>query len=58
MRAGANFLVFESRERGITHWAGRSEYRLRETGDGLRMAAKKVMLVNNDRPLNTLAFLI
>jgi 3-phenylpropionate/cinnamic acid dioxygenase small subunit len=56
--AGANFLIYESRERGVTLWAGRSEYRLRRTDDGLRMAAKKVMLVNNDRPLNTMSFLI
>jgi 3-phenylpropionate/cinnamic acid dioxygenase small subunit len=56
--AGANFAVYESRERGMTVWAGRSEYRLRRTGGTWRMAAKKVVLVNNDRPLNTLAFLI
>lgn len=55
---GANFLVYESRERGVTLWAGRSIYRLRETDDGLRMAYKKIMLVDNDRPLHTLAFLI
>jgi 3-phenylpropionate/cinnamic acid dioxygenase small subunit len=56
--AGANFVVYESRERGITLWAGRTEYRLRREGAGWRMAAKKVFLINNDRPLNTLAFLI
>ena len=55
---GANFLVYESRERGVTLWAGRSEYRLRRTEEGWRMARKKVMLVDNDRPLHTLAFLI
>lgn len=55
---GANFIVYESRERGITLWAGRSEYKLRRTEDGMRMAAKTVYLVNNDRPINTLAFLI
>src|ERR1700704_1896218 len=33
---GANFLVYESRERGVTLWAGRSEYRLRSTGEGRR----------------------
>jgi 3-phenylpropionate/cinnamic acid dioxygenase small subunit len=55
---GANFVVYESREQGIRVWAGRSEYRLRRTGDGLRMARKKVLLVDNDRPLGTLAFLI
>jgi benzoate/toluate 1,2-dioxygenase subunit beta len=56
---GANFLVFESRERGVTQWAGRTEWKLRRAEDnGLRIAYKKVMLVNNDRPLSTLAFLI
>jgi benzoate/toluate 1,2-dioxygenase beta subunit len=55
---GANFLVYESRERGVTLWAGRSEYRLRNTGEGWRMARKKVMLVDNDRPLNTMSFLV
>jgi 3-phenylpropionate/cinnamic acid dioxygenase small subunit len=56
--AGANFIVYESRERGLTLWAGRSAYRLRRDGDRLRMARKTVYLVNNDRPLNTLAFLV
>ncbi|MGH7819468.1 MAG: aromatic-ring-hydroxylating dioxygenase subunit beta, partial [Candidatus Binatia bacterium] len=55
---GANFAVYESREEGIRVWAGRSEYRLRPTAGGLRMAGKKVLLVDNDRPLGTLAFLI
>jgi benzoate/toluate 1,2-dioxygenase subunit beta len=56
--AGANFVVYESRERGVTQWAGRNEYRLRRGEDGLRLVAKKVTLVNNDRPLPTLAFLV
>ncbi len=55
---GANFLVCESRERGTVMWAGRSEYVLRDTADGLRMARKKIILVDNERPLHTLAFLI
>jgi benzoate/toluate 1,2-dioxygenase beta subunit len=55
---GANFVVFESREQEVRAWAGRAEYRLRRTPDGFRMAAKKVFLVDNDRPLATLAFLI
>jgi benzoate/toluate 1,2-dioxygenase subunit beta len=54
----ANFLVYESRDRGVTLWAGRTRYTLRRTEDGLRMARKTVLLVNNDRPLPTLAFLI
>lgn len=58
VRVGANFLVVESRERGVQLWGGRSEYRLRRTAEGLRMSGKKVMLVDNDRALFTLAFLI
>jgi 3-phenylpropionate/cinnamic acid dioxygenase small subunit len=58
IRAGANFLIYESRERGLTLWAGRSEYKLRRAEDGLKMAYKKVLLVNNDRPLNTMSFLV
>ena len=57
VKAGANFIAYESRERGLTVWAGRAEYRLRRTPE-LRMAAKHVFLVNNDRALDTLAFLI
>lgn len=56
--AGANFVIYESRERGVALWAGRAEYRLRRGDDGWRMAAKKVTLVDNDRPLPTLAFLV
>lgn len=56
--AGANFVIYESRERGITTWAGRSEYRLRRSGEELQMARKKVILVGNDRPIYTLAFLV
>lgn len=56
--AGANFVVYESRERGVAPWAGRSEYRLRHSEDGWRMARKKVVLVDNDRALFTLAFLL
>ncbi|MGH7749412.1 MAG: aromatic-ring-hydroxylating dioxygenase subunit beta [Candidatus Dormibacteria bacterium] len=56
--AGANFLVTESRERGVTLWAGRCEYRLRRGEEGWLMAGKTVVLVDGDRPLHTLAFLI
>jgi benzoate/toluate 1,2-dioxygenase subunit beta len=54
---GANFLIYESRDRGTTIWGGRYEYRLRLVDGQWRMARKKVMLVDNDRPLATLAFL-
>jgi len=55
---GANFLIHESRDRGTTLWGGRTEYRLRRVDGAWRMARKKVMLVDNDRALPTLAFLV
>jgi 3-phenylpropionate/cinnamic acid dioxygenase small subunit len=56
--AAANFILAESRERGVELWAGRVVYRLRPAGDELRMAGKQVLLVNRDQPLPTLSFLI
>ncbi|MQA13048.1 MAG: ring-hydroxylating dioxygenase subunit beta [Pseudonocardiaceae bacterium] len=55
---GANFVLVESRERGNQLWAGRTTYRLRVVDGQLRLAYKKVVLVDNDRVLPTLAFLI
>jgi benzoate/toluate 1,2-dioxygenase beta subunit len=55
---GSNFLAVESRERGTQIWAGRCEHRLRLVGGELKLASKKVMLVDSDRALYTLAFLI
>ena len=39
-------------------WAARNEYRLRYVDGELRMAYKKVTLVNNEKALYTLSFLI
>jgi benzoate/toluate 1,2-dioxygenase subunit beta len=58
LEVGANFLVLESRPRGNHLWGGRVTYRLRRQDDELRLAYKKVLLVDNDRPLPTLGFLI
>ena len=58
VRAASNALVFESNARAETVWATRSEYLLRREAGGFRMARKKVMLANNDKPLYTLSFLI
>ena len=55
---GANFALYESRERGVTIWGGRVRYTLRRSEGGLRMARKTVLLVNNDGPLPTMGFLI
>ena len=54
----AAMLTIESRDRGTTVWAGRCEYRLRRIDEELRMSFKKILLVDRDRPLNTLSFLI
>lgn len=54
----ANTMVFESSLRAETVWCTRNEYLLRRAEDGLRMARKKVVLVNNDKALYTLSFLI
>jgi benzoate/toluate 1,2-dioxygenase subunit beta len=58
LEVAANFLVAESRARGNHLWGGRSTYRLRRQDGALRLAYKKVVLVDNDRPLPTLGFLI
>jgi len=58
LEVGANFLVIESRARDTHLWGGRVTYRLRRDGDTLRLVYKKVVLVDNDRPLPTLGFLI
>jgi hypothetical protein len=54
----SNSMVFESSLRDDTIWAARNEYRLRYVDGELRMAYKKVILVNNEKALFTLSFLI
>ncbi len=58
LEVGANFLLLESKARGTHLWGGRSTYRLRRDKAGLRLAYKKVVLVDNDKPLPTLGFMI
>ncbi|MER5538898.1 aromatic-ring-hydroxylating dioxygenase subunit beta [Streptomyces mirabilis] len=58
LTVGANFVLVESRERGNEIWAGRTTYRLRLVDGLLRLAYKKVVLVDRDRALPTLSFLI
>jgi benzoate/toluate 1,2-dioxygenase subunit beta len=55
---GANFLLLESRPRGLQLWGGRTTYRVRRVDGALKLAYKKVVLVNLDEPLPTLGFLI
>ena len=58
LEVGANFVLVESRERGTELWAGRYTYRLRRIEGELRLAYKKVSLVDNAFVLPTLSFLI
>ncbi|MDD5174856.1 MAG: aromatic-ring-hydroxylating dioxygenase subunit beta [Sterolibacterium sp.] len=58
IRVTANAVVYESNARGETVWPSRNEYLLRRVGGELRMSLKKVVLINNDKPLYTLSFLI
>jgi benzoate/toluate 1,2-dioxygenase subunit beta len=58
LEVGANFLVLESRARGTHLWGGRTTYRLRRHDGELRLAYKKVVLVDNGQPIPTLGFLI
>lgn len=50
--------VLESRDRGTTWWVGRVTHRLRRVEGELRMAAKTVVLVDADRALPTMSFLL
>lgn len=58
LQVGANFVLVESRERATETWAGRYTYRLRLVEGELRMAYKKVALVDSAFVLPTLSFLI
>lgn len=58
LEVGANFVAIESRPRGNELWGGRTTYRLRKSGDEIRLVYKKVVLVDNERALPTLGFLI
>lgn len=50
--------IFETNLRGDTMWASRNEYTLRRVGGELKMAYKKVVLINNNKAIYTLSFLI
>lgn len=54
----SNFLVVEARGVQQILWAGQSTYKLRATGNGLKICFKKVVLVNNDQELPSMQFLL
>ena len=51
-------LVIESRARGTHLWGARVTYRLRRIDGSLRLSYKKVVLVDREKPVPTLGFLI
>lgn len=58
---GSNFILTEivaQSTHAMRVWAGRSTHRLRRIDGALKLASKKVVLVNGDEAIPTLAFLI
>jgi 3-phenylpropionate/cinnamic acid dioxygenase small subunit len=55
---GANFVLFEAKERFVETWAGRVTYKIRSVDGELRLAGKTVDLVNAGQPLSSMGFLI
>jgi len=54
----ANFILGIARTHEQQIWMGRSLYDLRPEGEGFRIAAKKVLLINGRREIPLLQFLI
>ncbi|MGQ4618606.1 aromatic-ring-hydroxylating dioxygenase subunit beta [Nocardia sp. R7R-8] len=55
---GANFVLYESKPRGIFTWAGRYTYVLRRVDGELKLARKTVLLVNSAEAIPSMGFLI
>ena len=58
LTVACNTMIFESALRGDIVWASRNEFVLRRDGDDFKIARKKVALVNNDKAIFTLSFLV
>jgi len=54
----SSFFLAESRPHRDSTWIGRTEHRLVRKDGGLQMKQKKVMLVNNNKELPSLGFLL
>jgi 3-phenylpropionate/cinnamic acid dioxygenase small subunit len=54
----STFNVTALRRRRMDTFAGRAIHKLRPVGDSLKLAYKKVLLINNDVVINNLTFLI
>jgi benzoate/toluate 1,2-dioxygenase beta subunit len=60
-RVFCNFVLYEMRVSSTNTmqvWPGRMEYRLRRKSNELKMFFKKVVLINGDSPLPSLAFIL
>jgi 3-phenylpropionate/cinnamic acid dioxygenase small subunit len=58
LHVACNTIIFESALRGDIIWASRNEFVLHRDGDDFRIARKKVALVNNDKAIFTMSFLV
>ena len=58
IKVASNAIIFESNDRLDTVWASRNEHILRRVDGELKMSKKKVVLVNNEKALDTMSFII
>jgi 3-phenylpropionate/cinnamic acid dioxygenase small subunit len=58
IEVSSNFVLIQARGGAQYLWAGRSEYRLRKDNGALKIAFKKVLLVNSEQEMPVLQFLI
>lgn len=58
IRVASNFVIYESTSRQDNIWGGRNEHLLRKVDGEWKMASKKVSLVNCDKALDNITFLI
>ena len=56
--ANSNFLLAELRRGKQDLFAGRTTHRMRPDNGAFKLISKKVLLVNNDEPIDNLTFLI
>lgn len=58
VRVASNMVIYESTQRQDNIWGGRTEHLLRKVDGQWKMAYKKVTLVNCDKALDNITFLI
>ena len=56
--AGSNFILVQARNNQQLIWCGRSIHKIRAEGGSLKIAHKKVLLVNSEQEMPVLQFLI